>query len=200
MGSKECSSKGGDHFEGGLLSFRFQPSSTNVFEPGETIVSNSLQMIDKKAITPVQKATPLGFYSRLFVVPKPGKKWRPVIDMSVVNEIYACTNFQNGICQKYSRFSSTRRVGYLTIPYRCLFSHTNTPTVSEISSLQCRLQILPVHCLTFPNRYGSTRVHHGCKRGATDGTCRRHQDSPVYRRLGDESKKHNSSVKRIPTG
>ena len=42
-------------------------------------------MIDKKAILPVFKATSLGFYSRLFLVPKPGKKWRPVIDLSQVN-------------------------------------------------------------------------------------------------------------------
>ena len=27
-----------------------------------------------------------GIYSRLFLVPKPGKKWRPVIDLSVLNK------------------------------------------------------------------------------------------------------------------
>ena len=40
---------------------------------------------------------------------------------------------------------------HLTRSYRCILSHTNTPTVSEISSLQCRRQILPVHCLTLQN-------------------------------------------------
>ena len=80
------------------------------------------------------------------------------------------------------------RVGNLTRPYRCVLPHTNTPTVPKVSSLQCRRQIIPVHCLALRNRYGSTQIHHGSKRGETDGSCRRHQDSPVYRRLVNESK------------
>ena len=43
------------------------------------------QMLQKHAITPVKHNTTLGFYSRLFLVPKPGKKWRPVIDLSTLN-------------------------------------------------------------------------------------------------------------------
>ena len=43
------------------------------------------QMVQKKAVVPVQNKNSLGFYSRLFLVPKPENKWRPVIDLSVVN-------------------------------------------------------------------------------------------------------------------
>ena len=39
----------------------------------------------KKAIIPVRMCASLGFHSRLFLVPKTGKKWRPVIDLSVLN-------------------------------------------------------------------------------------------------------------------
>ena len=93
MGSKECTSKGGDHFEGGLLSesqsqTSFDKVSCNkeqVFEPGETTVFDKGGLSNDKAITPVQKVTSLGFYSPLFLVPNPGKKWQPVIDLSVVN-------------------------------------------------------------------------------------------------------------------
>ena len=113
-------------------------------------------------------------------------------------QIFACSNFQDGNCRKYSRFASTRGVGHLTRPCRCILSHTNTPTVPEISSLQCRRQILSVHCLTLRNRYGSTRVHQGCKRGETDGTCRRHQDSPVYRQLVNESKNKTAMSREYP--
>ena len=67
-----------------------------VFELGETtvLIKAVYQMIDKKAITPVQKVTSLGFYSRLFLVPKPGKKWRPVIDLSVVNNYLHVPTFK----------------------------------------------------------------------------------------------------------
>ena len=85
MGNKEYLSKGSDHFEGGLLS-EFQNSTSidklscnkeQVFdrEKQEFLIKAVSQMIDKKAITPVQKVTSLRFYSRLSRVPKPGKKW-----------------------------------------------------------------------------------------------------------------------------
>ena len=113
-------------------------------------------------------------------------------------QIYACSYLQDGNCRKYSRFASTRRVGNLTRPHRCIFSHTDSPTVSKVSSLQCRRQILPVHCLTLRNRYGFTRVHHGRKRGKADGSCRRHQNSPVYRRLANESKNKTTMSREYP--
>ena len=42
-------------------------------------------MLLKNAITHVRKPTTLGYYSRLFLVPKPMKRWRPVIDLSMLN-------------------------------------------------------------------------------------------------------------------
>ena len=51
-----------------------------------------------------------------------------------------------------------------------------------------RLQILPVHCLTLQYGYSSSPVHQGSKSGEADGSCRRHQYSPVYRRLANENK------------
>ena len=80
--------------EGYCLNFRNQPPLTNYpvirskylnREKQEFLIKAVYQMIEKRAITPVQKVTSLGFYSHLFLVPKPGKKWRPVIDLSVVN-------------------------------------------------------------------------------------------------------------------
>ena len=83
--------------KGYYLNFRLKPPLTKVpvirskylnREKQEFLIKAVYQMIDKRAITPVQKVTSLGFYSRLFLVPKPGKKWRPVIDLSVVNKFY----------------------------------------------------------------------------------------------------------------
>ena len=70
--------------EGYCLNFRSQLPLTNYpairskylnWEKQEFLIKAVYQMIDKKVITPVQKVTSLGFYSRLFLVPKPGKKW-----------------------------------------------------------------------------------------------------------------------------
>ena len=41
--------------------------------------------LQKCVVYPLKDCTTPGFYSRLFLVPKPGKNWRPVIDLSVLN-------------------------------------------------------------------------------------------------------------------
>ena len=51
-----------------------------------------------------------------------------------------------------------------------------------------RLQILPVHCLNLQYGYSSSPVHQGSTRGEADGSCRRHQYSPVYRGLANDNK------------
>ena len=43
------------------------------------------QLIDKNAIELVQNPTSLGFFNRLFLVPKPNNKWRPILDLSKLN-------------------------------------------------------------------------------------------------------------------
>ena len=51
-------------------------------------------MVQKRAVVPVQNKNSLGFYSRLFLVPKPENKWRPVIDLSVVNTFLHVPTFK----------------------------------------------------------------------------------------------------------
>ena len=89
--------------EGYCLNFRLKAPLTKVpvirskylnREKQQFLIKAVYQMIDKRAITPVQKVTSLGFYSRLFLVPKPGKRWRPVIDLSVVNQYLHIPTFK----------------------------------------------------------------------------------------------------------
>ena len=43
------------------------------------------QLMDKNAIELVHKKASLGFFNRLFLVPKPDNKWRPILDLSNLN-------------------------------------------------------------------------------------------------------------------
>ena len=43
------------------------------------------QLIDKNAVERVRNQTSLGFFNRLFLVPKPNNKWRPILDLSKLN-------------------------------------------------------------------------------------------------------------------
>ena len=77
--------------EGYTLPVRFRPNLTRV----PTITScyvdalrNSYllealcQVLDKNAVELVQSQQSLGFYNRLFLVPKPNNRWRPILDLS----------------------------------------------------------------------------------------------------------------------
>ena len=208
MGSQEGTSKGSDHFEGRLLS-KFQTKTSidknsfnkeQIFEPGETTVFDKgcLSNDREKSDNSSSKGHFPGILQSLVSCTKTRKKVASSNRFKCGKQFFTCTHFQNGNCRKYSRFAARRRVGNLTRPYRCILSHTNTPTVSEVSSLQCRRQIIPIHSLTLRNRYGSTRVHHGSKRGETDGSCRRHQDSSVHRRLVNESENKATMPREYP--
>ena len=43
------------------------------------------QLISKNAVEQVQNPKSLGFFNRLFLVPKPNNKWRPILDLSKLN-------------------------------------------------------------------------------------------------------------------
>ena len=50
-------------------------------------------LIEKQAVEPVSLSTP-GFYSRLFLAPKKGGEWRPVIDLSALNKFMDAPHFK----------------------------------------------------------------------------------------------------------
>jgi hypothetical protein len=51
-------------------------------------------LLRKEAIEIVRDITTPGFYAHLFVVPKPGNRWSPVIDLSVLNTYVAAPPFR----------------------------------------------------------------------------------------------------------
>ena len=80
--------------EGYTLPFRIRPRLTR----SPTVIScyvnphrNSYllealhQLIAKNAVELVKHQTSLGFFNRLFLVPKPNNKWRPILDLSKLN-------------------------------------------------------------------------------------------------------------------
>ena len=89
--------------EGYTLPFRIRPKLTRI----PTVIScyanphrNSYllealhQLIDKNAVEPVYNQASLGFYNRLFLVPKPNNKWRPILDLSNLNQFLKVEKFK----------------------------------------------------------------------------------------------------------
>ena len=52
------------------------------------------QLINKNAVEPVENPNSLGFYNRLFLVPKPNNRWRPVLDLSTLNTFLNTGSFK----------------------------------------------------------------------------------------------------------
>ena len=80
--------------EGYTLPFRFRPKLTRspmviskyVNPQRQSLLLEALaQLTSKNAVAPVTNQTSLGFYNRLFLVPKPNNRWRPILDLSTLN-------------------------------------------------------------------------------------------------------------------
>ena len=89
--------------EGYTLPFRVRPKLTR----SPTVIScyvnpqrNSYllealhQLIDKNAVEQVMNKTSLSFFNRLFLVPKPNNKWRPILDLSNLNPFLKTEKFK----------------------------------------------------------------------------------------------------------
>ena len=99
-----CKSKGSVHIEGWV-----HPPIQTQTSSGERPVdkqwyANPLRnlylkealhaLIIKKAVERVTVQTSLAFFNRLFIVPKPNQKWRPILDLSALNIFLSVKTFK----------------------------------------------------------------------------------------------------------
>ena len=89
--------------EGYNLPFRIKPPLTRIplIRSGyaSPLRNSYLQealhsLLQKQAIERVRVQTSLAFYNRLFIVPKPNKKWRPILDLSALNHFLKVKTFK----------------------------------------------------------------------------------------------------------
>ena len=64
-------------------------------------------LVQKNAVENFQTRTCLAFFSRLFLVPKPNNKLRPVLDLSLLNK-YLKTEILSGDTRKHKDFLADR--------------------------------------------------------------------------------------------
>ena len=89
--------------EGYTLPFQFRP---DLARP-PTVISNYVnpqrqshplealyQLTNKNAVEPVANQNSLGFYNRLFLLPKPNNRWRPVLDLSTSKTFLSTESFK----------------------------------------------------------------------------------------------------------
>ena len=98
-------------------------------------------------------------------------------------QLFACTNLQDGDRGNYQKFPDKRRMGSLHRSKRCVFSCTHTSGFSTLATLPCRQENVPVQGSAFRFSNGTTRVHADCKRSEARTSVSRNSSSPIPGRL-----------------
>ena len=114
--------------------------------------------MDKNAIELVHKQTSLGFFNRLFLVPKPNNKWRPILDLSNLNFFPQDRKIQDGDTGNHQDLTPTRRMGNLHRLQGRLLPYSNTGTIQEILEISYpgqtfQFKVLPFGLSTTPMEF-----------------------------------------------
>ena len=151
------------------------------------LIKDSLQeLIQKQAVERVIIPSSLAFYNRLFLVPKPNLKWRPILDLSQLNYYLATASFKMETPETI-RLSLQRGVGDVSGFQRRLLPYSNRTKVAEIPQVLPPQSSLSVHSPPLWPLNGSVGVHKGGQGSQVNGTGSGYQDPPVPRRLVVES-------------
>ena len=81
-------------------------------------------LLQKEAIEMVRVRTSLAFFNRLFIVPKPNQKWRPILDLSALNKFLSVKTFKDN-----SDFPAKRGMGDIAGFQRRVFPHSSSHKV-----------------------------------------------------------------------
>ena len=110
--------------------------------PKDQALADCIQsLLSKNAIERVENVKSLGFYSRLFLVPKPHQRWRPVIDLSRLNTFLHV----NGNSRVHQDLPDSRGVGIVHRSVGHLPPHPHPPKLKEIPKVLPQVSGVPVH-------------------------------------------------------
>ena len=101
-------------------------------------------LLSKNAIERVENVKSLGFYSCLFLVPKPHQRWRPVRPKQA-QHFSTHRKAQNGNSRVHQDLPDSRGVGIVDRSVGRLPTHPHTPKLKEIPKVLLQGSGVPVH-------------------------------------------------------
>ena len=120
-------------------------------------------LLSKNTIEMVENLKPFGFYSRLFLVPKPHQLWRPVIDLSRLNIFLLVERFKMQTPESI-RASLIPGEWVSLIDLSDLSSHPHPPKLKKVPTVLLQFTGVPVHLPPRP-----TGLYIDCKGSEADG-------------------------------
>ena len=182
--------------EGYILPFLFRPNLTRkrtitscyVNPQRNSYLLEALhQLLDKNAVEFVQNPQSPGFYNWLFLVPKPNNRWRPILDLSILNNYLKTQSFKMETPRDYKDLPPGRGVGDLHRFQRRILPYTNKQPVQEVHALSCPGQDLSIQSTALWSVHSPHGVYSGGQRGQISGNEIGYKNPPVPRRLVGQS-------------
>ena len=168
----------------------FHSSQNNLIRSGykalqrdQALASCIQSLMSKNAIERVEIVKSLGFYSCLFLVPKPHQRWRPVIDLSRLNTFLLVERLKNGNTRVHQDLSDSRGMGIVDRLIRCLPSHPHPPKLKEVPKVLPHVSGVLVRLSSLWVGHGPTGLYNDCKRSEVDDPVKGNQTSQVPGRL-----------------
>ena len=176
--------------EGCSLPFQIQPNLTR----SPTVITcyvnphrNSYllealhQLIDKNAVELVHNPTSLGFFNRLFLVPKPNNKWRPILDLSKLNLFLKVEKFKMETPETI-RTSLQQGEWVTSVDFKDAYFHI---PIQEQSRKYLKFHVqgsdVPIQSTAFWSVHSTHGVHCVSKGGETDGHTQGYKNPPIPR-------------------
>ena len=136
-----------------------------------------VSLMRKLVVAKVVVKSSLAFYNRLFLVPKPNGKWRPILDLSQLNLFLSTGTFKMET-QETIRLSLKTGKWVTSLDFSDAYFHIPiAPRLRKYLRLFLFHQTFQFTALPF----GLATVHQGSQRGETDGSGKGYQDPPVPR-------------------
>ena len=104
-----------------LVRFPLILSEYKTLQKDQALADCIQSLLSKNAIERVENVKSLRFYSRLFLVPKPHQRWRPVVDLSRLNTFL------------HQDLPGSRAMGIIDRHIGRLPSHLHPPKLKEVS-------------------------------------------------------------------
>ena len=117
--------------------------------------------------------------------------------LKYVEPTFSCADIHDGNSRNYKKVYSTGGVGHLDRPHRCLFSCSNSPTISKISEISNEKRGFPISGSPFWCRNSSPRVYSHCERGKTHSSSQEPQNPSVSGRLASSVTNKRSMSQRF---
>ena len=144
-------------------------------------------LLNKHAIEKVRNTESLGFYSRMFLVPEPHQKWRPVIDLSRLNQFLRIERFKMETPESIRTSLNTGEwVTSIDLQDAYLHSYSNSPKIAKVPEICTQVSDLSVHLSSIRASPSSSSIHHDSERSKTHGLITGHKDTPIFGRFADQ--------------